>query len=118
VSVFPGRLSQGPTDVQPLHGKRPCDGNRLEGVSREVSLTSIELAPLAGAHDHIGVSNRGGPVKALVERVAHEGTQRRVVATHTRVDVLDEPATLGDGDAPPQDARRGAPVQLVVDDGK
>jgi hypothetical protein len=90
----------------------------LKVVSREISPTGIELTPLVGAYNLIGVSNRGGPVKALAERVAHEGTRRRVVAAHTGVDVSDEPATLGDGDAPLQDARRGALVQLVVDDGE
>jgi hypothetical protein len=29
VGVAPGRLSQGPDNVQPTHGKRPCDGDRL-----------------------------------------------------------------------------------------
>jgi hypothetical protein len=56
----------------------------LKGVSREISLTSIELTPLAGAYDLVGVSNRGAPVKALAERVAHDGTWRRVVATRPR----------------------------------
>jgi hypothetical protein len=32
------------------------------------------------------------------------------------MDVLDELATLGDGDAPLQDAERSALVQLVIDD--
>jgi hypothetical protein len=32
------------------------------------------------------------------------------------MDISDELATLGDGDAPLQDAERGALVQLVVDD--
>jgi hypothetical protein len=71
----------------------------VTGVSREISLAGIELAPLAGAYDLVGVSNRGGPVKALAERVAYEGMQRLVVATHARVDVSDELATLEDGDA-------------------
>jgi hypothetical protein len=26
MSVAPGRLSQGPDDVQPPHSERPCDG--------------------------------------------------------------------------------------------
>jgi hypothetical protein len=100
VSVAPGRLSQGPDDVHPRHGKRPCDGNRLKGMSREISFAGIELAPLAGSYDLVGVSDCGGLVKALAKCVAHEGTRRRVVATHTHMDVSNELATLGDGDAP------------------
>jgi hypothetical protein len=72
----------------------------LKGVIREISLAGIELAPLAGTYDLVGVSDRGGLVKALAERVAHEGKWRRVMAAHARVDVSDELATLGDGDAP------------------
>jgi hypothetical protein len=72
----------------------------LKGVSWEISLAGIELAPLAGVYDLVGVDDRGGPMKALAERVAHEGTRHRVVATHARVDVSNELATLGDGDAP------------------
>jgi hypothetical protein len=67
----------------------------LKGVSREISLAGIELAPLTGAYDLVGVSDRDVPVLALAERVAHEGTWRRVVATHAHVDVSNELATLG-----------------------
>jgi hypothetical protein len=53
-----------------------------------------------------------------VERIAHESARRRVVATHVCVDVSNKLATVGDGDALLQDARRGALVQLVVDYGE
>jgi hypothetical protein len=82
----------------------------------EIGLAGVELAPLAGAYDLVGISNRGGPVEALAERSAYEGARRRVVTTHARVDVSDELTTLGDGNAPLQDARRGTLVQLAVDD--
>jgi hypothetical protein len=42
-------------------------------VRREVGFTGVELAPFAGAYDLAGVSDRGGPVEALSERVAYEG---------------------------------------------
>jgi hypothetical protein len=88
----------------------------LKGVSQEISLAGIELAPLAGTYDLVGVGDRGGPVKALAERVAHEGTWRRVMAAYARLDVSDDLATLGDGDAALQEAGCGARVQLAVDD--
>jgi hypothetical protein len=100
VGVAPGRLSQESDNVQPPHGERPCDGDCLEAVSREVSFAGVKLAPFAGAHDLAGISNRGGPIEALAEGVAHEGARRRVVATHARVDVPEELAPLGDGYAP------------------
>jgi hypothetical protein len=114
VGVAYGHLSQGPDDVQPTHGEWPCDGNSLQGVSREISLAGVELALFAGAHDLVGVSGRGGPIKALAKRIAHEGARRCVMATHARMDVSDKLATVGDGDAPLQDARRGALIQLAV----
>jgi hypothetical protein len=48
----------------------------------EIGLAGVELAPLVGAYDLIGVSNHGGLVEGLAERITHEGTRRRVVA-HT-----------------------------------
>jgi hypothetical protein len=73
-------------------------------VCRKVGLTGVELAPFAGAHDLAGISDRGGPIEALAERVAHEGAWRRVVAAYTRVDVSKELAPLRDRHAPLQDA--------------
>jgi hypothetical protein len=70
----------------------------------------VKLAPLAGAHDLTGVSDRGGPVEALAERVAHEGVWRCVVAAHACVNVSKGLTPLRNGYAPLQDARRGALV--------
>jgi hypothetical protein len=105
VGVALGRLSQGPNDVQPPHGKRPCDGNCLQDVSREISLAGIELAPLASVYDLVGISDHSGPIKALVECISHESVRRRVVAAHTCMDVSTELVSVGDGDAPLQDAK-------------
>jgi hypothetical protein len=90
----------------------------LEDVRREVGFAVIELAPFTGAHDFAGVSDRSGPIKALTERVAHEGAWRGVVAAHARVNIPKELAPLRDRDAPLQDARRGALVQLAFDEGE
>jgi hypothetical protein len=87
-------------------------------VRREVGLASVKLAPFAGAYDFAGVSDRGGPVKALAERVAHEGARCGMVAAHARVYVPEELAPLGDGHASLQDAGGGALVQLTVDEAK
>jgi hypothetical protein len=70
VGVAPGRLSQGPDDVQPPHSERACDRYVLQGMSQKVGLAGVKLAPLAGVHDLVGVSDRSGPIKALAERVA------------------------------------------------
>jgi hypothetical protein len=85
-------------------------------VRREIGLAGVELAPFVGAHDLAGVGDRGGPVEALAERVAHESVWRRVVAAYPRVYVLEELVPLRDGHAALQDSRRGALVQLAVDE--
>jgi hypothetical protein len=76
----------------------------------EVGLASVELAPFAGAHDFAGVSDRGGPVEALAERVAHEGAGCGMVTAHARVYVPEELAPLGNRHASLQDAGGGALV--------
>jgi hypothetical protein len=68
-------------------------------VSREVGLAGVELAPLAGAYNLAGIRDRGGPVKALAERVAYEGAGRGVVAVDPRMNVPEELAPLRDGHA-------------------
>jgi hypothetical protein len=115
VGVATGCLSQGPNDVQPPHGERPCDGYGLQGMSREIGLAGVELAPLAGAHGLVGARDNSGPVKALAECIAHEDAQRHVVDTHAHVDVSNKLLTVGDGDASLQDAGRGMLVQLAID---
>jgi hypothetical protein len=65
-------------------------------VRRDVGLAGIELAPLAGTHDLAGISDRGGLVEALAERIAYESAWRRVVAAYSRVYVLKELALLRD----------------------
>jgi hypothetical protein len=73
-------------------------------VCRKVGFAGVELAPFASAHDLAGISDRGGLVEALKERVAHEGARRRVVTEYARVDVSKELAPLRDGNASLQDA--------------
>jgi hypothetical protein len=41
---------QGSDKVEPLNGKRPCDGNGLQGMCRKMSLSRIVLATFAGAY--------------------------------------------------------------------
>jgi delta-aminolevulinic acid dehydratase/porphobilinogen synthase len=85
-------------------------------VRRKVGLAGVELTPFTGAHDLAGIGDRGGPLKALAECVAHEGAQHRVVAAYARMYVSKELAPLRDGYASQQDVGRGALVQLIVDE--
>ena len=79
-------------------------------MGREVCFSSVELATLASRHDVSGIGDRGGPVKALPERVTHEGAWRGVVAADASMDVADQLLALGDGDASLQDTRGTALV--------
>jgi hypothetical protein len=69
-----------------------------------VGFAGVELAPFASAHDHAGINDRGGPVEALEERIAHEGARHRVVTAYARVDVSKELAPPRDGNTSLQDA--------------
>jgi hypothetical protein len=118
VGEAPGRLPQGPDDVQPPYSERPCYGDGLQDVSRKVGFAGVELAPLAAAHDFTGIRDRGRPVKALAERIAYEGAGCGVMAADPRVNVPEELAPLGDGYASLQDAGSCTLVQLAVDEGE
>ena len=72
-------------------------------MGREVYLSSVELATLAGPHDVSVVGVRGGPVETLPESVTHEGVRRSVMAADAGVDVADQLLALGDRDALLQD---------------
>ena len=115
MGVAPGRSLQRSDEIQSPHGKGPCDGNGLQSVSREVRLTGVELATITCLHDLCGISDRGWPVETLLERIAHEGAWRRMMATDSSVDVSKQLPALGDRDASLQDPRGAALVELSVD---
>ena len=50
VGIAPGGFLQRPNHVQSPHGERPCDGDGLEGLGREVRLPRIVLPSLVGAY--------------------------------------------------------------------
>jgi hypothetical protein len=51
----PRRLSERPHHVEVPDSEGPCDGDGSKCLCREVSLSSVELAPLTMAHDVLGV---------------------------------------------------------------
>ena len=55
--------------IQPPDRKRPGDGDGLECLRREMSLSCIELAALAAAYDVLSVGDSGWPVETLSERL-------------------------------------------------
>ena len=95
----PGRLFERPNQVEPPDHKGPRDGNHLECLGREVSLPSIVLTPLVGAHDLLGVGYCSGPVEALSECVSNQGSRHSVVTTDPSMDIAQQELPLFDGDA-------------------
>jgi hypothetical protein len=65
MSEAPGRLSERPHHVEVPDGERPRDGDGLERLRREVSLSSAELAALATPYDVLGVRHCCRPVESL-----------------------------------------------------
>jgi hypothetical protein len=47
--VAPGRLLEGPIQIEPPDRECPCDGDRMECLGWQVGLPSIVLTPFAGA---------------------------------------------------------------------
>ena len=71
VGEAPGCLLQRPDEVEAPDSKGPGDGDRLQSLSGEMNLPSIELASLIGPHDLRGIGQSGRPVETLSEGVSH-----------------------------------------------
>ena len=67
------------------HRERPCDRDHLDGMSGEMRLLGVKLAPMARAHELDGVSYSRWPVETLSESVPYEGPRSGVVATSPQV---------------------------------
>jgi hypothetical protein len=65
VSEAPVRLSKRPHHVEVPHGERPCDGDSLGRLHREMCLSSVELAPLTAPYDVLGICYHRGPAESL-----------------------------------------------------
>jgi len=59
-------------------------------MGREVCLSSVELATLAGPHDVDGIGDRGGLVKNLPKRITHKGSWCGMMTASASVDVADQ----------------------------
>jgi hypothetical protein len=87
VSEAIGCLSEWPHHVEVPHSERPCDGDRLKCLCREMSLPSVELAPLATMHDVLGVHHRSGPVESLSESLLDKCSWSYMVTARAGMDL-------------------------------
>jgi hypothetical protein len=71
VGEAPGCLLQRPDEVEAPHSEGPGDGDRLQSLSREMGLPSIELAPFTGSDNLCGICHGGGSVETLSKGVSY-----------------------------------------------
>jgi hypothetical protein len=83
----PGRLSEWPHHIKVPHNKRPCDGDGLKHLRREVSLSSIELASLATTYDVLGVCHHCRLVKPLSESLSDKSSRTDVISACAGMDL-------------------------------
>jgi hypothetical protein len=81
-------LSEGPHHVQVPDGETPCDGDGLKCLHREVSPSSVELAPFIMPHDVLGVCNYCGPIETLSEGLSDKFSRTSVVTVGADVYLL------------------------------
>ena len=96
-------LFEWPDQVKPPDREGPRDGDHLECLGREVSLSSVVLAPFAGAYDLLGVGYCSGPVEALSECISNQGPRRGMVTVDPTVDVAQQKFSLFARDTEMQD---------------
>ena len=99
----PGCLFEWPNQIKPPDREGPRDGDHLECLGREVSLSSVVLAPFAGAYDLLSVGYCSGLVKALSECVSNQGPWCGMVTADSTVDVAQQKSSLFTGDTELQD---------------
>ena len=99
MGVASGCLLERPNQIGPPDREGPCDGDHLECLGQEVSLSSVVPTPFAGAYDLLGIGYHGGPVEALSECVSDQGSRHGMVTVDPTVDIAQQMLPLFDGDA-------------------
>jgi hypothetical protein len=79
VSESPGHLSEWSHHVEVPDSERSRDGNGLKRLRREMSLSSVELAPFTAPYNILRVCDRCGPVKTLSKSLSGKRSQTGVM---------------------------------------
>ena len=90
----PERLFKRPNQVEPPDREGPRDGDHLECLGWEVSLSSVVLTPFVGAYDLVDVGYCSGPVEALSECFSNQGPQHGMVTADPTMDVAQQKSSL------------------------
>jgi hypothetical protein len=72
VGEAPGCLLERTHHVKVRDCEGPRDGDCVQCLRREVSLSGVELAPFTALHDVLGVGDRYGPVETLSESLPNK----------------------------------------------
>jgi hypothetical protein len=103
-----------PDEVESPNGEGPHDWDCLEFLRGDVFLLGKILTSLASPHNMLCVLNRGGPIKSLSKGFTHQGVWCCMVATSTRVYILQEFYPILCGYAPLQDFARAFMIDFVI----
>ena len=110
----PGCLFEWPNKVEPPDREAPRDGDHLECLGREVSLSSIVLTPFVGAYNLLGVGYYSGPIEALSECIFNQGPRRGMVTADSTMDVAQQKSSLFARDVELQDPGVAPFVEFVL----
>jgi hypothetical protein len=111
-----GRLSEWAHHVEVPDGERPRDGDCLQCLRQEMSLSGVELAPFTAPHDVLRVGYRRGPVETLLKSFPDKGPWTGVVTASAGMYFLQQLTALIPEDAPHEYTGSPALVELTVDE--
>jgi hypothetical protein len=109
-------LSEGAHFVEVPDRKGPRDGDHLQRLRREVSLSRAELAPFTTPHNVLRVGDRCGTVETLSKSFSDKSSRTGVVSTGAGMYFLQQLAVLIPEDAPHEYVGSPAFVELAVDE--
>ena len=99
VCVSSVRLLERSHQIEPPDHEGLRDGDHLECLGREVSLSSVVPTPFAGAYDLLSIDYCSGPVEALSEHIPSQGCRHGVVTADPTMDITQQNLPLFDQDA-------------------
>jgi hypothetical protein len=112
----PGCLSERTHHVMVADCEGPRDGDCLQRLRREVSLSGVELAPFTTPHDALRVGDHCGPVETLSESLPHKCPWTGMVTTGAGMYFLQQLVALITEDAPHEYVGSPALVELTVNE--
>jgi hypothetical protein len=111
-----GRLSERTHDAEVPDREGPRDGDCLQCLRREVSLSGVELAPFTAPHDVLRVGDHCGPAETLSESLPDKCPRTGMVTAGAGMYLLQQLAALIPEDAPHEYVGSPVLVEIAVDE--